>query len=244
MPADIVLVKMRRLAGPSVRTAQPALTALAVVLLAAILVTLLVDHNSSKPAPGEGSGIAATQVREVSPFTGIDLAGANNVIVQVGARESVVVHADSNLLARVTTQVRSGKLVIGNTPGNLNAKAPMYVAVSVPSLDALALQGDGNITATGINSRSLTVIIPGSGDIHLTGATTRLSVTISGDGTALLGQLTARDASAVVSGDGTITLTATHSVSANVSGSGTISYGGNPSHVATSVTGSGTITPG
>ena len=53
--------------------------------------------------------------------------------------------------------------MIGTTPGNLSAKSPMFVAVSVPSLDRLRLQGAGNISLTGINSRTLTVALPGSG---------------------------------------------------------------------------------
>lgn len=71
----------------------------------------------------------------------ISLAGATNVVVRVGARQSVIVQADNNLLGRVTTQVSSGSLVIGNTPGTLNARSPMFVAVSVPSLDALTVDG-------------------------------------------------------------------------------------------------------
>ena len=85
---------------------QLTLTAIAVLLLAAILGMLLVDrifYSSSTPA-GTGSGVASTQARSVAPFTGVDLAGSNNVIVRVGARRSVVVHADSNLLSRVTTR--------------------------------------------------------------------------------------------------------------------------------------------
>ncbi len=225
---------------------RPRLTAFAALLLAAILIALLVDrifNGSSSPA-GTGSGVAATQARSLAPFTGVDLVGENNVIVHVGARQSVIVHADSNLLSRVTTQVRSGSLVIGTTPGNLNAKTPMFVDVSVPSLDALTLKGDGNITVTGINSRSVTVVLPGSGNIHATGTTTRLEVTISGEGTALLSQLIARDVKAALSGDGSITLAATHSLKASVSGSGTILYSGNPPHVTTTVSGNGTITPG
>jgi hypothetical protein len=190
------------------------------------------------------AGVAATQARSLPPFTGVDLAGANNVIVHVGPRQSVIVHADSDLLKRVTTRVRSGSLVIGTTPGSLNAKTPMFVVVSLPSLDALTLQGDGNISVTGINSRSLTVELPGRGVINATGSTTRLDVTISGAGTALLGQLTARNAKAALGGDGSITLTATGGLNASVSGSGTIVYGGNPPHVTTTITGNGTITPG
>ena len=225
---------------------QPKLTRFAVLLLAAILIALLVDRvfSSSSSSAGTGSGVAATQARSLAPFTGVDLAGENNVIVHVGTSQSVIVHADSNLLGRVTTRVRSGSVMIGTTPGNLNAKTPMFVDVSLPSVDALTLQGDGNITVTGINSRSLTVALPGSGVIHATGTTTRLEVTVSGEGTVLLGQLIARDVKATLSGDGSITLAATHGLKASISGNGTILYSGNPPHVTTTVSGNGTITPG
>lgn len=223
------------------------LAAIAVVLLAAILAVLAVDRvffSTSSIRAGTGSGVASTQARPLAPFTGIELAGDNNVIVQVGATQSVTVHADRNLLTRVTTRVRSGRLVIGTTPGNLSAKTPMFVAVSLPSLDRVRLQANGNIAVTGINSRKLTVVLAGSGNIDAAGTTTRLDVTISGEGTALLRQLTARDAKALLSGDGSIMLTATHRLTARISGTGTVVYGGNPAHVAQKVTGSGTVTPG
>ncbi len=220
------------------------LTAVAVLVLAAILIALLVDrifYNSGSPA-GTGSGIAATQARSVPSFTGVDLAGDNNVVVQVGARQSVIVHAETNLIRRVTTHVQSGTLVIGTTPGNLSAKTPMFVAVTLASLNVLMLQGDGTITVTGIKSRNLTVTIPGSGTINATGTATRLDVTVGGSGTALLGPLIARNVKAALSGEGSITLTATHSLTASVSGSGTILYNGNPPNVTKTVTGSGIIT--
>jgi hypothetical protein len=80
--------------------------------------------------------------------------------------------------------------------------------------------------------------------VHATGATTHLAATIGGEGTALLSNLTARNASAAISGDGSIMLTATRSLRASISGSGTILYGGSPAQVNKSVTGSGTITGG
>jgi putative autotransporter adhesin-like protein len=217
------------------------------LLLIAIVIALVVDRiffPASSSSLGTGSGVAATQARPLPPFTGVELAGDNNVIVRVGARQSVLVHADSNLLRRVTTRVRSGSLVIGTTPGNLSARSPMFVVVSLPSLDRITLRGDGNFSVAGVHSRSLTVALPGSGNIEATGTATKLVVTIAGEGTALLRRLVSRDAKAVLDGDGSIMLTATHSLAARISGSGTILYNGTPPHVSRRVTGNGTIGAG
>ena len=216
---------------------------IAALALAMIGVALLV-HGAGPSSPGvQGSGVPATQTRAVPGFSSLDLAGSNNITVVVGAPRSVVVRADSNLIGHVTTQVVAGTLVIGDT-GSFTARTPMSVDVSVPSLTALSISGDGQISATGINTLQLTATVSGSGLLSAAGTATRLDVTISGDGHAQLGQLTARDVQAVVSGSGLIQVTATASLDAAVPGSGSIVYGGNPVQVNTSVTGSGAITRG
>jgi hypothetical protein len=217
-------------------------------LLAVVSTVLLVDRISSDdggdPA-GTGSGVPATQARSLPPFSGIELTAGNNVIVRVGpARQSVVVHADSNLLGRVTTRVRSGELAIGTTPGNLSARTPMYVAVTVRSLERIVLRGAGNISVSGINSERLTVALPGAGNIDAAGSATKLTVNISGAGNVLLHGLIARDARATLAGDGSIVVTATNSLGARITGTGTIAYRGDPRHVTRTISGSGTISPG
>ncbi len=219
---------------------------IALLILAAVGVALLVRDvlpGSSSSSGVQGSGVAATSTRALANFSGIDLAGSNNVTVVAGARQSVVVHADSNLLSHVTTQVRAGKLIIGDV-GSFAARSPMYVEVSVPALTALALTGSGNITVTGITASQLTVTLPGSGNIAASGSVTRLNVSIDGSGTAQFSGLVARNVDAVVSGSGTIFVTATQSLDAKVPGSGAVLYSGNPPHVTTSITGSGAVTPG
>lgn len=224
---------------------QRSLALLGMLLVGAIVGMIVVDRlffpQSSGTPVDEGSGVAATQTRTLPPFTGVDLAGHNNVIVQVGARQSVVVHGDSNLLAHVTTRVRSGALVIGNTADSFRPRTRMYVQVNVPFLDRVRLRGAGNISVAGINSRELTVALPGAGNLGVSGTTSKLVVGISGAGNAQLRELVARDASAVISGNGSLMLTATRRLDASVSGSGTIVYSGDPAHVTRTVTGAGTI---
>jgi Putative auto-transporter adhesin, head GIN domain len=213
----------------------------ATVIVAVIGVVLLVRSGGSHGSGTQGSGVAATQTRATGSFSRLDLAGSNNVIVTVGAPQSVVVHADSNLVSHVTTQVVAGTLVIADT-GSFTTRSPMSVDISVPSVSALNLSGDGQITVTGISSPQLAVTVSGDGLLTATGTVTRLDVTLSGDGQAQLAQLNARDVHAVVTGSGLIQVTATTSLNAEVPGTGAIMYGGNPPQVTTSVTGTGTVT--
>jgi Putative auto-transporter adhesin, head GIN domain len=221
------------------------LVAILAFLLGGLAVTLLyqsgVFEGSSNSTTG-GSGVPATEVRDVSAFNSVELAGSNNVVIRVGAKQSIVVKADANLLDRVTTEVQSGKLVIGNTPGSFTTKSPMGVKVNVPTLDALTLAGSGNIVVNGIETESLKVTLPGSGTLTGSGTTTRLDVTVSGSGTVQFTRLVANDVRAVVSGSGSIFITAARSLDASISGAGAILYGGNPQDVTKSVTGTGAIT--
>jgi hypothetical protein len=206
-----------------------------------ILIGSAAFDDSSSPTGVTGSGVPASETRDLPPFASVELAGSTRVTVRVGDERSVVVRADDNLVARVTTTVQDGTLVIGTVPGSFTAQSPMTVAVGVPSLDALTLSGSGIVAATGVDASSLTVRLPGSGVLRASGAATRLDVTLEGSGDAQLGQLVAGDARAVVSGSGRIVLTTTKSLDATVSGSGAIMYGGNPQLVETSITGSGAI---
>jgi hypothetical protein len=213
------------------------------VILAAILVALLAHGGGSSGSGIQGSGIAATQTRTVAGFSSLELAGSNNVTVVAGAPQSVVVHADSNLISHITTQVVAGSLIIADT-GSFTTRTPMSVDISVPSLTAVNLSGSGQISVTGIKASRLTVMVSGSGLLYAAGTATRLDVTLSGDGQAQLSQLTASEVHAVVAGSGLVEVTATTTLDAAVPGTGAIVYGGNPPQVATSVTGIGTVARG
>lgn len=219
-----------------------ALLAVALVGVGVLLFRFDVFTGSSGSNSVRGSGIPATQTRELAGFTSVELAGSNNVKIHVGGTQSVVVHADDNLLGRVTTRVQAGKLVVGNTPGSYTSKSPMSVDVSVPALQALRLTGSGVISVTGIKTASLAVTLSGSGVLRASGRAMRLDVTLAGSGDAQLKQLLARQVHAAISGSGRILVTATKSLSAAVPGSGAIIYSGNPAQVTTNVTGSGAVT--
>ena len=139
--------------GHAAHRSQLALiTGLIAVVVLATVGLVRVIRSSGPPGTGaQGSGIAAAQTRTVGQFSGLDLAGSSPVTVVVGAPQSVVVHADSNLLGHVTTSVVSGTLVIGTT-GSFTPRSPMSVEVSVPALTAVHLTGSGLLSVTGIKA--------------------------------------------------------------------------------------------
>jgi hypothetical protein len=222
--------------------------ALLVLVLAGAFFLVLFRHNilnaSSTSAVIQGSGVAASQTRELAAFSSVELTGSNDVSIQVGRTQRVVVYADDNLLSRVTTHVQKGRLLIGNAPGSFATKAPMRVEVRVRSLNALAMSGNGVVEASGVSASRLTVTLEGSGLLRAGGKAARLDVAVSGSGDVQLQDLVAAEVHALVSGSGRIIVTATHALDASVPGSGAIVYLGNPRDVRTTVTGSGAVTPG
>ena len=216
----------------------------AAFVLGGLLVALVYHFSGSSSSTTTGSGVPAVETRNVPAFHAVELAGANNVAIHVGGTQSVVVRADRNLIGRVTTEVHSGTLVVGNTAGSFQTKAPTGVEVTVPTLEALTLSGSGNIVVDGVDTDSLTVSLPGSGTLTANGTATKLDATVGGSGSVMFAGLTAQDVHAVVSGSGTIFVTATGSLDAAVPGSGSVIYAGSPQAVTKSVTGSGTIVGG
>jgi hypothetical protein len=188
-----------------------------------------------------GSGVPASQARELEPFAAVELAGSNEVTIRIGGEQSVVVHADDNLLDRVTTRVGDGKLVIGNEGGGFTTRNPIRVDVVVPAVDELALSGSGTIEAEGIDADELRIALSGSGVVSASGQARRVDVTLDGSGDAQLHGVVAQEAHAKLSGTGRIAVNATESLDASVPGTGSIEYSGNPPQVRKSVDGVGSV---
>jgi hypothetical protein len=191
----------------------------------------------------EGSGVGATQTRTLPPFTAIDLAGASDITVRVGAKQTVVVQADDNLINRIKTVVRHGVLVVSER-GSFARDLPMSVEVTVPSLDSTRLIGSGMISVEGVHTRKFTAELAGSGMLTISGTVDQLEARLAGSGTMQLGRLAARSVTASVPGSGRLEVQATQTLDASIPGSGAIVYIGHPKTLKQAISGSGAILPG
>ena len=229
----------RRWSAPP-RSAWP-LAVVGVLIATVILVVAIGGGRETRSASRtRGSGVSVIDRREVAPFTGVELAGANTVVIHVGAPQSVAVTGDDDLVSRVTTVVEHGRLVIDDS-GNFTTNAPMHVAVSVPSLDGVELGGAGTVTIDGVTSADFGADLAGDGTLIVSGAVQQVTAVLSGTGTLDLHDLVATDGTAQLQGTGTIRIHATSVLDATLTGTGTILYGGEPT-VTMRNTGTGTVT--
>jgi hypothetical protein len=218
------------------------IAAFAVLVITVVTLAIALHNRSSSGTGAQGSGVAASQVRSVPPFTTVELAGGVNVTVTAGARQGVVVHADSNILDHITTSVVRGRLVVADK-GSFTTKAPTNVAVTVTELEGLALTGGGILNAKDIHASALALTLSGGGLMQVSGTVRNLTVLLTGGGAAQLGGLVAQNARVRLTGAGLVTVDATDTLDAALTGAGSILYSGNPRHLTTNLSGSGAIIP-
>jgi hypothetical protein len=212
-----------------------------------------------------GSGKAKTETRNVSGFSSVAISGAGELEIQQTGMESLHITADDNILPYLTAQVVHGQLQLGIKPDvSIRTNTPIQYTLTVKRLDGLTISGSadatmekletnslvllvsgsGNAMVSNLRAQSTQATITGSGSVTLTGETQSQQVTISGSGDYYGDQLTSTSAIAQVSGAGNAKLRVTQSLDATTSGSGDITYSGNPAQVSSHATGSGSITSG
>lgn len=208
-----------------------------------------------------GSGDVTSESRDVSGFTEVVLEGSGSVTVSITGTESLTIEAEDNLISHLTSDVRSGKLVLG-TDARISTTRGIAYTITASSLDGITIDGSGKIEAddiagedftadingsgtirlTGLDLASLAATVSGSGDIDVAGSSEDLRVEIPGSGSFGGEDLTAINGDVKISGSGSAVVNVSQSLTAVVSGSGTIDYLGNPT-VDSTITGSGSVRP-
>lgn len=214
----------------------------------------------------KGNGNVVTIERSVGEYDYVSLAGWFDVELIDGKEGELTLTGEENLLKYIETEVKDGKLTIkkerGVTLRPSNWKNSILVKVPVESIEGASLSGSGDVVGkttlkaerfrTGISgsgdivldveANDLKASMSGSGDITLSGRATNFEVSVSGSGDIKAYDLEADFVDAQVSGSADIKVTANQALKARVSGSGDISYKGNPKKIETKSSGSGDIT--
>jgi len=188
-----------------------------------------------------GSGQLATQSRQVSGFTSVELTGVGELSIDQTGTESLTVSAEDNLLPLLTSRVEADTLILGKKPNTrIVTSKPITYTLTMKDITGLAVSGSGTINAPKLTTAALRIEISGSGVITTAGNADDQSLEISGSGRYLADGLTSKTTTAEISGSGTANVVASNALDVKISGSGTLTYSGNP-QVTQTVSGSGRL---
>ena len=212
------------------------------------LVTVLVALLSGCAGVGiggtAGSGTVKTETRQVSGFTKISFSGVGALNITQAGAESLTISAEDNLLPLLTSTVSGGVLSLGVKPGStIRPSRPIVYTLTVTKLDDVSLSGAGSITAQGIKSTGLSVMLSGAGSMTIGGSAQSQTVIVSGLGSYQAKGFQTASTQVTISGAGSAVVSASQTLNAVVSGAGSITYYGSP-QVTKSVSGVGSIKQG
>jgi hypothetical protein len=190
----------------------------------------------------KGSGKVVSQNRQVGDFTGIRLDSIGHLTVEQTGTNSVTVETDDNLQPIVTSIVKDGTLVLSESGCHDCSPTKIDFTVTVKSMQAIDLPSTGSAVVTKLDGPKLSVKLPGTGSIQLSGRVGDLNISASGTGACNAEQLTAKNATVVLSGTGNVRVNAADSLDAKLTGTGSILYLGSPK-LTQSNTGTGKIQP-
>jgi hypothetical protein len=236
-------------------------------LLVAAATSALIGLSACSEGRAESAGPAVSRNYQVAGFTQIEVAGPFDVKVTTGKAVSVSASAPQKLLDQTEVLVKDGKLLIRPAKKNWlagmtswSSREPSVFTITVPSLEAAAIAGSGDIDIdrvagerfTGeiagsgslrlpqVAVRELGLSIAGSGEIMAAGRAQRASYEIAGSGDMDASRLNAVDAEAEIAGSGDIKAHATGTARASIAGSGDIAISGG-ARCTSSKNGSGSI---
>ncbi|GET26023.1 GIN domain-containing protein [Prolixibacter sp. NT017] len=141
----------------------------ALIITALIMPILLLVSCERDSVRISGEGPVVTKTITVPEFTGIDLAGAANIIITQGATQTVEVSAQQNIIDRLETNVSGGIWTVKLEDGNYT-NYDLTILITIPIISSLLVSGSGNIEVndfTGQDDLELTITqtITGSGAV-------------------------------------------------------------------------------
>jgi putative autotransporter adhesin-like protein len=188
-----------------------------------------------------GSGVPASETRDVTGFTGVLVAGSTDLEIVVGEDFSVALHADDNVLPLIVTEVVGTTLKISTTD-SYSSGTDVRAVITMPAIAEVMIHGSGDIDVRGISGARFRAKIEGSGDVIAVGTVDVAIAEVSGSGDIDFYDLASTSAEVVVQGVGDVTVNASKELDVRIDGVGDVTYRGTP-QVTKQISGVGSVTP-
>lgn len=220
-------------------------------ILNSLLIALLLTSCMPVLLPNKllGSGEVIHETRAVSNFHAVILADIGDLTITQGATEALTVTAEDNVMPHIRGVVRDGVLTLGFDTQNWvtmpHPAKPIKFALTVKTLDALTLVGQGNIDVAAIKTTALKLVLGGQGDLRLAHVEAdTLACALTGKGKISVPNLKATQSDCTITGKGDIELTGQLTrQTITVTGQGNYQAGNLDSHTAkVTINGLGDVT--
>lgn len=188
----------------------------------------------------KGSGNIATEARDISDFSGVDVSGVFQVEITAGQEFGVQIEADDNLLPLIKTEVRRGVLRI-ETDEKLSSEHGLKILISAPDIDSIDASGVAKINLSGVKNNELRVDTSGASKVNISGETANLIIEVSGASSIDAENLKAENANVDASGASRVSVFATGELKSDASGASKIVYSGSPKNVEKKSSGAGSV---
>lgn len=211
--------------------------------------------------PVDGSGVPATEERDVGDVTEVAFSGIGEMTIVQGVAPALSVTADDNVLPALETKANGHRLIVQTrSRTSIHPKTKITYTLTTPRIETISVSGAGNVRTEKFIGGALTVKLSGAGNARLldanfksldvnvsgagtavaSGSTEKLTLRISGAGDVEAAALKTAAADVQISGAGNATVWATDSLKARATGAGGIKYKGAP-QVDRKVSGAGSV---
>ena len=165
------------------------------------------DANRESGAPAS-VGPITTQSYNLTGFTGVEVAGPDDVTIRQGDKFSITARGRKETLDRLEITLDGTQLKIGRKREGFSFSNhdddDLDIAITMPKLNAVRLTGSGSIDADAADGDKVEAVVTGSGDLKvakLTGKSGEITVSGSGDIEIGGGAITSGELSVTGSGD-------------------------------------------
>ena len=234
----------------------------AVVITALLVICIGCRSFSCSGEVIKGNGTIETKTFPQNNFNAISISGGWTADIRYSETFSIQIETDENIFPDLDISVAGTTLNIGFKSGYSISPTQCKVSITMPALiklqtagsltaiissfnmakDSMSIDiaGSGNITARDITVNTLKVDVSGSADFSATGKAENMIADISGSGDIKTTDFETEKADISISGSGSAKVWVTRHLKADIGGSGSVRYKGNPV-IETKSSGSGRI---
>ncbi|MBK5278386.1 MAG: DUF2807 domain-containing protein [Bacteroidia bacterium] len=171
----------------------------------------------------------------VKDIEGLSVSGSGDLIGQ-----GKITSSDLDLNVSGSGSLQLDATVSGDVEADVSGSGEIVLKASCQNYDS-NVSGSGKVNLEVAVSDKASFGVSGSGKIQASGSANYVKTSISGSGRVLASNLETNKCEVRISGSGDVEINVKSELDANISGSGSVSYKGNPNHVNSHASGSGSV---